>query len=414
MNDIQSRFRRLDRLEAPDLWNEAVGRAAEMELAPRRTFTPGMALIAVALLLAAVAGTIAVGGLLNRQIPQPLNLEHDNGWLTMQGECGAVVGLDPTSFESQNLTSGVGNCDGGGFYAGPVAWTPDGRWMAYLTNKDPEATQAWLYDSRANESRLVGECAYCWAVDISPDGSLIASANGDGLTLLETDGGAAHTLDLAGAHSTPQFSPDGHSLAFTVAGGQTGVHVVDVANVIDGIVSRPTMIHGIVAANDATWSPNGDWIAFSHEASIPESVRNDGTAWVGNLPTTTTLWVVRRDGSDARQLTTGDIGFVTTPPTWSPDSTSIAFVAGRDDTEDSALWTVEIDGGAPTRIYESDCCPYPPMAFPAWSPDGELIAFGIEEPTGRSGLMLVRPDGSDARLVADQGMIAVWQPIPAD
>ena len=107
MNDIQSRFRRLDRLDAPDLWNEAVGRAAEMEMAPRRTFTPGMALIAVALLLAAVAGTIAVGGLLNRQIPQPLNLEHDNGWLTMQGECGAVVGLDPTSFESQNLTASV-------------------------------------------------------------------------------------------------------------------------------------------------------------------------------------------------------------------------------------------------------------------------------------------------------------------
>jgi len=61
MDELRGRFRRLDRVSAPDLWHEAVERAAQVEVAPRRTFNPGMALIAIALLLAALAGTIVVG-----------------------------------------------------------------------------------------------------------------------------------------------------------------------------------------------------------------------------------------------------------------------------------------------------------------------------------------------------------------
>ena len=79
MDDLRGRFRRLDRLATPNLWNEAVGRAAELELARRRTFTPAMGLIAAALLLAALAGTLAVGALLDRQTPDPVNVTYENG-----------------------------------------------------------------------------------------------------------------------------------------------------------------------------------------------------------------------------------------------------------------------------------------------------------------------------------------------
>jgi TolB protein len=414
MDDLQARFRRLDRVNAPDLWNEAVGRAAELELAQRRRFNPGFALIAVALLLAALAGTIAVGALLNREIPQPVNLEYDNGWLTLQDPCGRVIGLDATTFAPQELVAATVDCSSDNSYvwSSGVAWTPDGRWMAYFGALERgENPGIWLYDARSEETRFVGECRYCYGIDISPDGSLIATAGGGTLAIVEANGGATHTLDLVGVHSVPQFSPDGGALAFTVYGGKTGVHVIDVTDVIEGIVSGPTMIHGIVSAYGATWSPDGDWIAFLREKSNPKSVPNDSTAYSVDRPTSATLWVVRRDGSGARQLSAA-VGDVYTTPTWSPDSTTIAFTTGAGGAMDNALWTVGIDGAPPIKIYESSGYL---SDRPAWSPDGEWIAFdvGAESPD-ESGLLVVRPDGTDAQFVSDQTLIPIWQPIPAD
>ena len=79
---------------------------------------------------------------------------------------------------------------------------------------------------------------------------------------------------------------------------------------------------------------------------------------------------------------------------------------------DNALWTVGIDGAPPIKIYESSGYL---NDRPAWSPDGEWIAFdvGAESPD-ESGLLVVRPDGTDAQFVSDQTLIPIWQPIPAD
>ena len=99
MDELRGRFRQLDRVSAPDLWHEAVERAAQVEVAPRRTFNPGLALIAIALLLAALAGAIVVGGWLNRQLPAPKVVTYDNGMIVAYAGCGRVVSLDPTSLE---------------------------------------------------------------------------------------------------------------------------------------------------------------------------------------------------------------------------------------------------------------------------------------------------------------------------
>lgn len=418
---MQARFRRLDRIDAPDLWNEAVGRAAELELAPRRSFNPGIALIAVALLLAALAGTIVVGSWLNRQDPLPVRVEYDNGWLTAQDGCGGVVGIDATTFEPRTLVEGATTCDPADWppHEG-VAWSSDGRRMAYLAasasaqdgSTDPGAI--WVYDVDSDQTRQVGECpSFCSAIDISPDGSLVATIGAGGLTILETEGGALHNLDLFGIGSTPRFSPDGRQLVFTVSGGQTGVHVVDVADVIEGIDPGPTLVHRIVAALNPTWSPDGEWIAFEIESAVRADP--DSAASPMDPPTmTTTLWVVRPDGSSGQQLTSVPDGELYAAPTWSADSTSIAFFSlGR--TGRVALWTVGIGDGQATPIYESPSR-VDGVRSPAWSPDGAWIAFGLNLP-GRpddSGIVLVRPDGSDARRASPLSQHPVWQPIPAD
>ena len=70
-------------------------------------------------------------------------------------------------------------------------------------------------------------------------------------------------------------------------------------------------------------------------------------------------------------------------------------VRGRCPTETGSLglWTVGIDGGPATQIYEAGCC-FNDVRAPAWSPDGEWIAFGIDlmDRPEDSGLFFIRPD----------------------
>ena len=416
MDELQARFRRLDRLDAPDLWNEAVGRATELELAPRRMFNPGMMLIAVMLLLAALAGTIVVGTWLDRTAPSPVQVQFENGWLTAQDGCGGVIGIDPASSESRSLIDGIPGCDWETFIDAPIAWSSDGGSMAYLmgSSEPGEVSTVWLYDAETDEARAVGACPYCYGLDLSPDGSLVATLNHNVLTVMETEGGEFHELDLIGASGTPAFSPDGRQLVVPVSGGQTGVHVVDVAAVMEGTAPERTLVGRITAAWDPTWSPDGQWIAFGREAGLRD--HETETAWMGgDGQTTMTIWAIRPDGTGARQLTAADNSQPIQPLTWSPDSSSIAFISSGTDAETIALWSVGIEGGRATKIYESRCC-VDDVRRPAWSPDGEWIAFGIhlEGRPDESGTILLRPDGREARVLSPDPLDAVWQPIPRE
>jgi Tol biopolymer transport system component len=419
MDDLQRRFRRLDRLEAPYLWKEAVGRAAQLEPAPRRTFSPGFGLVAVALLLAALAGTIAVGAFLDRSALDPVNVNYDNGVLTLSNGCGRVVAVDLTTDQAREVGGGPEKCEmsvGGDTRS---AWSMDGRWMAYLVTEGAEAQGAWLFDAESGEARLLAPCghSYCGDVDISPDGSLVSYLTLDatpipesqnpvldyGLVLVETATGAEHSLDLPGLAGRPSFSPEGDRIALTLQGGQSGVHVIDVADVIKGEFPERSLVHGIVEAANATWSPNGAWIAVELI-----TYRDPGFG-------RPSLWIVRPDRTEARQLTTTASDFGATGPTWSPDSSTIAYAATVDDvTGQGELRVVSVDGGPATRVADLDCCPWAPHA-PAWSPDGQWIAFGAyAESTDESGVMIVRPDGSDLRRASDLTLVPVWQPIPRD
>jgi tricorn protease len=79
------------------------------------------------------------------------------------------------------------------------------------------------------------------------------------------------------------------------------------------------------------------------------------------------LWLVARDGGDARRLTSG-IG-QETDPFFSPDGTQVAFSGEYDGNQD--VYVVPAAGGVPKRLT------YHPGAdsVTGWTPDGRNIAF---------------------------------------
>jgi len=427
MDDLHRRFGRLDRLETPKLWNEAVGRAAELELAPRRTFSPGMGLIAAALLLAALAGTVAVGTWLNRPSPIPEAMTYENGMIVAHQGCGQITGIDPTSFEAREIAAGT-DCDVSLWGYRPV-WSSDGSRFAYLVPAMAEGRSAvgiWVYEAATGEARQLEACrdGSCSTIDMSPDGSLVAYVThwGNGasdLVVAGVDSGEVHRIELESQPRHPRFSPDGSHIAVPLLGGKSGIYLVDIRGIEDGHIGSPTLLTGIIDADAVAWSPDGEWIAYSQSGGL--GTAEDAEPFNGQIGHSGTgILVSRADGSETRVLATG--GTVTGPsfPTWSADSASVAYVTTPTQTiaKDSwmlELWTVTIDGGEPTRIYNSSWGKEG-FAVPSWSPDGEWIAFGVDMPAdpSESGTFLVRPDGSDVRRASDVILDPVWQPIPKD
>jgi Tol biopolymer transport system component len=115
------------------------------------------------------------------------------------------------------------------------------------------------------------------------------------------------------------------------------------------------------------------------------------------------IWAVRGDGSDRHQVTVSG-GGVDTSPTWSPDASRLGYrhsvgPGGTPDNVDT-IRTVRADGSGSRDLV--------PGSFPAWSPDGGLIAF---RGNAEVGLAVIRPDGSGlTSLGVPNAECPVWSP----
>jgi Tol biopolymer transport system component/DNA-binding winged helix-turn-helix (wHTH) protein len=102
---------------------------------------------------------------------------------------------------------------------------------------------------------------------------------------------------------------------------------------------------------DVAFSNDGAWAAF---ARYPEC----------------TLWVIRSNGSDRRQITWPTMEVH--QPHWSPDGTRIAFM-GRMPGKPWRIYTVNAAGGVPREVKPDDPLD---QGVPSWSADGNSLVFG--------------------------------------
>jgi TolB protein len=125
---------------------------------------------------------------------------------------------------------------------------------------------------------------------------------------------------------------------------------------------------------DLSWSPNGQYVAFSkfHTELIDSA----------------NLWIANRDGTHPR-LITREAGLQYNAA-WSPDGTHIAYAAGQG-MATYELYVIQADGTGQRRLTTNQSNEF----LPAWSPDGARIAY-TSDASGDYEVWVAQADGSSA------------------
>jgi Tol biopolymer transport system component len=134
---------------------------------------------------------------------------------------------------------------------------------------------------------------------------------------------------------------------------------------------------------DIQWSPDGMKLAVS-----PFMARDVSSS------------TMQADGSQRHMLSVA--GFSTLEPVWSPDSARVAFVAANVDTMQVALWTSRVDGTGGKSFFNGDYPPSYGLSSLDWNPDGAVIAFLYPDDggTGTKNTMWLEPlDGTPAHVL---------------
>ena len=147
------------------------------------------------------------------------------------------------------------------------------------------------------------------------------------------------------------------------------------------------------------WSPDGENIVFDAGSDFEATERFDHKLY--RIP----IRVARADGADLNQITHGESNDV--QPAWSPDGEWIAFH------HDCGLWIVHPDGSDARELLpgSEDFC----ADGPNWSPDSQQIVVLTRSEGASSKIWVVNRDGADPRVVhtsdrpIDPGTVA-WIP----
>ena len=481
MDDLRRRFASLDDARAPDLWDAIASRAADLGPVPavsrvsaptlRARRSPGRPLIvllaAAALLIALVAGALVMGS----------GPDKRPAVLTPPDASASDAAVPPTVTPSPDAPATDSP-------AAPV------RLVAYTVTEPIKDCQrplrslcsidrAWVVNTDGTEARPLAPDSVRGVLGWTRDGSRVMYSDNGNLAMVDPGGSAPvivpnrpwcppHQKGMgcqidyseSGAEPAPVLiqdqtlcppkvrfdncqadieegiavSPDGARIAYALSEGRdldySSVVIFDLSS---GRVTRlvSTNTHGTFPCRTSasegvngrpTWSPDGTKLAFERQVIGPP---HDGACQA-------TVFVVGVDGNDLVQLVPKHM--VAMWPSWSPDSTTIAFqsaspgAAGGKGPETVDIYSVRADGSGRRQLTDDGR-----SIMPRWTSDGRIVyrhLRSLSDPGEKAQLWVMDADGGNKTRIADGDIVeltdlgcttcpygpasgeAYWQPQP--
>jgi Tol biopolymer transport system component len=245
-----------------------------------------------------------------------------------------------------------------------LAWSPDGRWIAYVNGNpfwsgrwNTAPSEIWLVASEAGTRVPVTDARH---LNVSP-----AWLDAGHLLFVSDLEGQREVYLIEVGPKGPQGQPvkvsggtDAHTISLSADGRRLAVaKLLARQNVwsFPRTTARPLSAHEgqpvtsgsqVVETHDV--SPDGHWLAYDT-----------------NLHGDADIYKLRLNGGPPVPLVTGPT--VSYSPRWSPDGREVAFYGG----ETNDIWVVSAEGGAPTRLTNTQGID----ELPIWSPDGLSLAY---------------------------------------
>lgn len=245
--------------------------------------------------------------------------------------------------------------------AGQSAWAADRIAYSRLTQ------QIDLYTITADGSdvvRLTNDPAQDWSPTWSPGGEALAfvSTRHTGvnhLFTLDLSSGSIERVTDGPVDGWPTWSRH-DVIAFTCGGTDYEICTIDA----DGS-HRRRLTDNAVEDSNASWSPDGEWIAFDTEGHLA---------------------VFDARGHHRRTIATP--GLEAYEPSWSPDGRRIAFVGRAATSDPMDLYSVRAAGGGIRRLTETA----KEESWPSWGPNGKWIVVQTSRGS-TTALFRIRSDG---------------------
>jgi TolB protein len=294
----------------------------------------------------------------------------DNGVISYMGRPGFVYFIDQSGIRAREPLVVDGLQHG-------VSWSPDGHQIAFERELDVPTLGTTI---------VLRE----WAI-------FVAAADGSGAHMVGCRG--PFTAEGQCSDFSPVWSPDGTEIAFQ---RQDAIWVMGA----DGSNPRP-LTHPTGSPSDLapTWSPEGTRIAFIRQVFGGYELRVVGSDGLG-LRTLVSCQTVHCRGS-------GPLS-----PQWSLDGRSILFAL------DLGISSVPLSGGPVTRLldcfktFDLPLGPSCAQAFnPVWSPDGTTIGFLAQDGPHSINVYAMNTSGSNIRQLTHDGRgkcCLAWQPLPRE